>query len=409
MVSHADYLLIGGGVATVTASMAIREKDPTGSIAIVRDETCVPYDRPPLSKGFLKNPEVTLDDISSKFDSFYPDNKIDLILGNPAVSIDARTKKVLLKDGSEVGYGKLLLATGASAVRPDIPGVDTPGVRVLRTMDDSAAIRDQWASVQRLVVVGSGYLGVEIASAASAIGKDVTLISRDPYPWGQFVGEGLGKYMAGYLAGKGVDCAFGVDLRSIEPGLVVKTSTRDFPADLVILATGVRPNVELVASAGIDGDRIRGIVVNDRLQSSDASIYAAGDVAHLHDTGLGDSWRAEHHLHAKWTGTAAGANMAGADEPYGKIAYFWTDFFDQHMILRGYPGGSRASRLLGDPSTGVLTDLYPFEDGRLRMGIALNPDEPKLDAVSDKLEDMIREGRMIDSIQESEFYGEQSP
>lgn len=408
MGSHADYVLLGGGVASVTAAMAIRDRDPAGTMAIVRDENCVPYDRPPLSKGFLKNPEVTLDDISSKFDNFYPDNNIELVLGNRVEAIDRSSKKLLLSNGSEFGYGKLLLATGAAAYRPEVPGVNLPGVHVLRTMEDSAGIREQWPSVNRLVIVGTGYMGIEIASAARALGKEVTLVSKDPWPWAQFVGEALGRYLAGYLAGKGVDCHFGAELLSIEPGLEVKTPKGDFKGDLVILATGVRPNIGLAKASGLEADEVRGVTVNSRLQSSDPSVYAAGDVAFLEDAVLGDSWRAEHHLHAKWTGTAAGANMAGADQAYDKVAYFWTDFFDQHMILRGYPGGSVASRTLGDPSTGVLYDLYPFPDGRLRMGIALNPDEPKLDAISDIFEAMIREGRQVESIQESVFSSEQT-
>lgn len=408
MVSHADYVLVGGGVSSVTAAMAIRERDATGSIAIVREEDCVPYDRPPLSKGFLKNPEVTLDDISSKFDSFYPDNNIDLVLGRPVTGIDAASKKILLSDGTEISYGKLLLATGASPVRPAVRGVDLPGVHVLRTMADSAGIRESWGTVNRVVIVGTGYLGIEAASACAAIGKEVVLISKDAYPWASFASSTIGNYMAGYLAGKGVECHFGQTLTAIEEGLVVRGTTVDVNGDLVILATGVAPNAGLAAAAGLDADATRGVAVNDRLQSSDASIYACGDVAFLHDRGLGDSWRAEHHLHAKWTGMAAGANMAGADEAYDKVPYFWTDFFDQHMILRGYPGGSLVSKTLGDPSTGVLIDLYSFEDGRLRMGIALNPNEPALDPISDKLEALIREGRMVDSIEESDFLGEQS-
>jgi len=405
MVSHADYVLLGGGVSSVTAAMAIRDRDANGSIAIIRDEDCVPYDRPPLSKGFLKNPEVTLDDISSKFDNFYPDNNIDLVLGQPAIGIDPHSKKVLMADHREIGYGKLLIATGASARRPEVPGVDLPGVHVLRSMADSAGIRAAWPSVNRVVIVGSGYMGLELASAARALDKEVVLVSRDAYPWSSFAGPEIGAFLAGYLAGKGVDCHFGEELRGIDEGFVVRLSNRDVTGDLVILATGVTPNCRLAVEAGLDGDESRGIVVNEFLQTSDPSIYACGDVAYLMDRGLGDSWRAEHHLHAKWTGTAAGANMAGADEAYDKVPYFWTDFFDQHMILRGYPCGSLSSRTFGSASSGVMVDLYAFDDGRLRMGIALNPDEPALDPLSDKLESMIREGRTVDSIEESEILG----
>ncbi|MEQ1821951.1 MAG: FAD/NAD(P)-binding oxidoreductase [Fimbriimonadaceae bacterium] len=399
MSEFAEYVLIGGGVASVCAIMGIREKDEAGKIILIRDEESVPYDRPPLSKGFLKNPEVTLDDISSKFDNFYPDNGVDLKLGVRADSINTDLKTVALSDGSAVQYGKLLIATGARATIPDASGTDLERVVLLRTMDDADRIRGMWPRVNHLTIVGTGYLGLELASAATAIGKKVTLLSQDEWPWQAFASRECGAYLKDYLVSKGVELILGEPLKSLELGPKVNGGV----TDLVILATGGQPVAELGLSAGLAGDPASGIVVNRLLETSAKDVFACGDCASFEDPFLGTNWNAQHHLHAKWTGTAAGKNMAGANEPYEKVAYFWTDFFDQHMILRGSPVGLTQSKLIGNPSSGNFIELWAGTDGVIRMGLALNHDEPKLDPISDKLDEMIRARRPINEISESDF------
>jgi NADPH-dependent 2,4-dienoyl-CoA reductase/sulfur reductase-like enzyme len=266
-------------------------------------------------------------------------------------------------------------------------------------MADAERIRQAWPKVNNLTIVGTGYLGLEVASAAVAIGKKVTVLSQDEWPWQAFASRECGKYLTDYLIGKGIELRLGEPLSSLEPGPKVNGRV----ADMVILATGGQPVADLGLKAGLDGDRTSGILVNRLLQSSAQDVFACGDCASFEDPVLGINWNAQHHLHAKWTGTAAGRNMAGANEPYDKVAYFWTDIFDQHMILRGSPIGITESKILGDPSTGNFIELGAGEDGTLRMGLALNHDEPKLDPISDKLEEMIRARRPISDISESDF------
>ncbi len=399
MSEFAEYVLIGGGVASVCAIMGIRELDAEGKIIVIRDEECVPYDRPPLSKGFLKNPEVTLDDISSKFDSFYPENGVELKLGVGASTINTGTKTVELTNGDSIGYGKLLVATGASAVVPNALGINLPGVFSLRTMADAERIRDYWPKVEQVIIVGSGYLALEVASAAKAIGKDVTLISQDAWPWQSFASKACGDYLARYLKTQGVEVILDTAVSAIETG--PKVNGRK--ADMVILATGGKPIAALGLAAGLEGTTETGLKVNRHFETSIKDVFACGDVACFEDPILGVNWNAQHHLHAKWTGAAAGKNMAGANEPYDKVAYFWTDFFDQHMILRGSPVGLAQSKTIGDTASGDFVELWAGSDGVLRMGLAMNHEEPKLDGISDRLEELIRAKTVIETISESDF------
>jgi 3-phenylpropionate/trans-cinnamate dioxygenase ferredoxin reductase subunit len=173
------------------------------------------------------------------------------------------------------------------------------------------------------------------------------------------------------------------------------TSQGEFAGDVIVLATGVVPNVSLAADAGLATDPKHGIVVDEFLVTADPDVYAAGDVAFRpgHPMGLSG----EHHLNAKWQGTAAGANMAGANEPYTKVPYFWTDFLDLHMILRGHPENAVPARLIGDRAAGEFIELYAGPDGTLAMGIAISHDEPSLDPISDRIAESI--GQPIDAFE----------
>jgi 3-phenylpropionate/trans-cinnamate dioxygenase ferredoxin reductase component len=392
------YVLLGGGVASVTAAMGIREHDKEGSIAIVRDEPTAPYDRPPLSKGFLRIPEMGLDDVSSKFDSFYPDNGIELITGRTALKLDRASKTLELDSGETVGYEKLLFATGERAAIPRVSGVDLPGVFPLRSIAHAEAIREALTTANSVLIVGAGYMALELAGTCLKMGKKVTIVAQDTHPWSLFASPTTGAFLIAYFVKLGITWHLGTTLTTIEPGLQATTlSGETIPADVILLATGGIPNGELAADAGLAMSGAS-VVTDEFLQTSDPNVWAAGDVAHLHDLALGCSWCAEHHLHAKWTGQAAGANMAGANEPYDKVAYFWSDFHEHHMILRGLPGPNAVTRVIGDPASGNYVELYGDATGALRMGIALHADEPKLDPISDRLAELIRARVQVDSV-----------
>lgn len=383
----AKYVLIGGGVASVCAAQAIRERDPDGRILIVRDETHVPYDRPPLSKGMLRNADMGIDDCSSKYESFYEENRIDRKLGLSANSIDRGAKTVSLSDGTSVGYEKLLIATGARASRPNIPGVDTDGVHVLRTIEDSERLRDALAKASTCLIVGSGFIAFEVASICLQKGIETRIVSQDRWPWESFASEHTGHFVAESFRNAGATVSMNTEIEAIEPGpTVMAVDGRRFKANAVVLGTGVTLNTGLAAAAGLPVDD-HGIVADQFLRTADPDIFVAGDVVSFPDRPLGMS--GEHHLNAKWQGAAAGANMAGANEPYRKVPYFWTDFLDLHMILRGHPERCHAIKVLGDRESGEFTEIYENFDGELMMGIAFSHDEPSLDAISDRLESSI--------------------
>lgn len=363
------------------AAQAIRDADPEGTILMIREEPHVPYDRPPLSKGVLKSRDVGIDDASSKYESFYVDNRIDRKLGVRATSIDRGAKTLQLDTGESVGYEKLLLATGSFAVRPNVPGAEE--AHVLRTLDNAEALREAIMAGSSVLIVGSGYIAVEVASACLHLGKFVQIVSRDQWHWQSFASESTGRFVADALRARGVEIVFNTELASVSKTSVETNYGRTFRADVVVLGTGVLPRVELAEQAGLACDPAHGILVDRELKTSDPDIYAAGDCAYFE--GHPDGFSGKHHLNAKWQGTCAGGNMAGGSEQYDKVPYFWCDFLDYHMILRGHPERSHPVRVLGDREAGEFTELYENADGQLVMGIAFSKDEPSLDPISEKL------------------------
>jgi 3-phenylpropionate/trans-cinnamate dioxygenase ferredoxin reductase subunit len=396
MQSRYDYLLIGS-FAAVWAAQSIREHDKTGAIAIFGDEAHPPYDRPPLSKNYLQSDDYQADDAYSKYDDFYPKNNIDLHKATRVTAIDRAAQTVTLANGATVGYGKLLLATGATARKLELPGESRPQVYHLRKLEDSEQIRQALKQHQRLVIVGAGYIGMEVAADARGRGLAVTIVEPKGHPWSRFASEPLGKFLQTYYERQGVQFVFGDEAASIDgagadgpaTGVTLK-SGRKLEADFVLVAVGATLNTELAQAAGLDLVEHDGVKVDEYLRTVDPNIWAAGDIAHFKDVALGKEWRCEHHLNAKWQGQAAGANMAGVNAPYDRIPYFFSDEFDIHMILRGDPQGGHHSIFTGDVAGAEFIELYHNDEGRLTMGIAISHEEPKLDPISDTLERLIR-------------------
>jgi 3-phenylpropionate/trans-cinnamate dioxygenase ferredoxin reductase component len=401
------YLLVGGGVASVFAAQSIREKDKDGPLMIVGSEPHFPYDRPPLSKGLLRNEEVTLDDASSKFDNFYPDNAIDLRRGVEVVSLDRGAKEASLSDGSTIGYEKLLIATGSRPRLLEVPGEHLSGVHHLRTADDALAIRSAVGSGTKVLMVGAGYIGLEAGASLVQRGADVTILDPADRPWPQFSSSVLGGYMRRAYEQQNVKFLFGEEVAEFAGGLGLEEvrlrSGRSAPCEVAVVGVGVIHNSELAARAGLAVDEEHGIEVDRYLRTPDESIWAAGDVAYFEDVVLGKRWHAEHHLNAKWQGRTAGANMAGEQKPYDEVAYFFADMFDFHMILRGDPDADGQARIFGDVDAGEFVEVRAGSDGDVILGSAISHDEPKLDKVSDKLEALIRERKPIGQVEAEDF------
>lgn len=397
MAQEYDYVLVGGGVTSVWAAQNIRAQDTSGSIAIFGDEPHPPYDRPPLSKNMIAKDEVTPDDAYSKYDDFYPKNSIDLHKSTRVNAVDRAAKTITLANGDTVRYGKLLLATGSRPRKLNLPGADRPNVFLLRHIEDSLAIREALKSAKRAVLIGAGYIGVEVAASARSRGIDVAIVAPEAHPWAKFGSAKLGNFLKSYYEKQGV--TFHLQDEAVrfegdgENGAVTTVVTKNgaqLPADVVVIGAGVELNLELAQAAGLDVQPGEGVKVNEYLQTSDPNVWAAGDIAFFNDVALNKKWHAEHHLNAKWQGQAVGKNMAGANQPYDQVAYFFSDEFDIHMVLRGDPQGGKNSVISGDVDGAEFLELYYDDAGRLTMGIAISHEEPKLDALSDELEKLIR-------------------
>lgn len=406
--SHVKYLLIGGGAASAQAAAGIREVDPDGSTLLVGKEHRPPYDRPPLTKGFLAGKVTDPEDIESKDRSFYRDKNVDLVTGVEAADIDAAGRCVKFSDGSEVGYDHLLLATGATPRRLNIPGADLPGVHVLRALEDSATIRDAATEGVEVVLVGSGYIGLEAAATLSSRGCRVTIVAPDQHPWSKFASAETGDFLMNAFKRWGVRFAMGERPQAIHAQggrlQVTTESGGSHAADLVVVGIGVDLNLDLAARAGLTMDPKEGVEVDETLRTSNPSIWAAGDIANFVDIAAGGQrWHAEHYLNAKWHGKRVGQNMAGNVAPYNEVAYFFSDMRDLHMILRGRPRDTRSQKVIGSREDGTFVELYGSESGKLRMGMAFHPEEKKLDQISDRLEELIRSDCAVESVTESDF------
>jgi 3-phenylpropionate/trans-cinnamate dioxygenase ferredoxin reductase component len=402
MESRYEYLVVGGGPTSVWAAQSIRETDKTGKILIVGADTHPPYDRPPLSKDFLVKDDMPVDDPYSKFDDFYPKNDIELRKGTRVTAIDRANRAVTLQDGATLGYDKLLLATGSRPRSIEVPGANRPGVHLLRSIEDALAIREALQQKPRVVIVGAGYLGMEVAASAKTRGLEVTVVETAAYPWAKFGSERLGKFLQAYYEKQGVKFVLNDSVTALEGegengkvSAVVTKGGQRLPADLVVVGVGVSLNTELAKDAGLDVDDRDGVRVNEFLKTSDPNIWAAGDIACFPDKITGKTWHAEHHLNAKWQGQAVGRIMAGGTDPYDRVAYFFSDEFDIHMILRGNPNAAKHSILTGDLEGAEFTELYYDDSGKLTMGISVSHEEKILDPISDTLEELIQKGVVI--------------
>jgi 3-phenylpropionate/trans-cinnamate dioxygenase ferredoxin reductase subunit len=401
------YLLIGGGPTSVWAAQNIRERDPEGGILILCGEKHPPYDKPPLSKQYLLKDDYQPEDAYTKFDHFYPENRIQLNVGRRAVKIERDARIVTLEDGHTIRYEKLLLATGASPRKLDIPGASLNGIFYLRTLEDSEAIRNAMQHSRRAVMIGAGYIGMEVAAACSARGLETTVIETAGYPWARFASPTMGHFLQTYLEERGVKFLFGEEPQSfVGEGAIsaVRTASgKEIPADFVVVGVGATLNSELAKEAGLEiGDR-GGVVVNEYLHTSDPNIWAAGDIALFNDIVSERQWHIEHHQNAKWQGRAVGAIMAGEQKPYNQVPYFFSDVLDIHMALRGAPSEEWKTTTLGNLNAGEFVELYFDHADTLRMGIAISHEEPKLDPASDKLEELIRAKAKVTGLTAADF------
>lgn len=368
------FVVVGAGLAGARAVEGMREAGFDGRIVLIGKEKDLPYDRPPLSKGLLKgetpDAEVLLHEAG-----WYDEHKVQLRLGTPVDAIDRDAHEIVLAGGERLGYDKLLLATGSGPRKLPLPGADLKGVHYLRQLRDATAIRDAVSGGGRVVVVGAGWIGLEVAAGARHHGAAVTVIEPAPTPLHAVLGEQLGAVFADLHRRNGVDLRTGVGVEAIEGTDAVTgvrlTGGEIVPADTVIIGVGARPNTRLAEAAGLAVDG--GVLVDEWLRSSDPDIYAAGDIAAVAHPLLGERVRVEHWANANDQGLAAGKSMAGGGQAWDVLPFFYTDQYDLGMEYHGWVGADGADDLVVRGDTAALDfDAFWLRDGRVLAGMHVN-------------------------------------
>lgn len=326
---HHHYVIVGGGLAAASAIEGIRAHDPEGSIVLFSRENYSPYHRPPLSKDLWFG-KSTKDKLPVHDDDFYKRNKVELALRREIVELDPENHLVYDERGNTCEYQKLLLATGG---KPRILGVDggrLEGVHYFRTLEDYLAIERRLDRLQHVLVVGGGFIAVEMAAALKHVGKEVTFLFPHSHPLHRILPRDLGQYVADYYRQKGIETVSDDRVLAFEEqgGLILARTAQGnmVTTQLVLAGIGIEPHSELAEAAGLDVGK--GIEVDEYARTSHPDVYAAGDVAEFPYLALGGRRRVDHWDHAIQHGKAAGANMAGAEKPYDAMPMFFSDLFD---------------------------------------------------------------------------------
>ncbi|WP_256127679.1 NAD(P)/FAD-dependent oxidoreductase [Arthrobacter sp. SDTb3-6] len=392
----AGMVIIGGGLTGATAAHTLREEGWTGPVTIVADEQETPYQRPPLSKGFLAGKEGE-DALLPYPANWYPENNVTVLEGTAATAVDPAGHTATLADGTVLPYAKLLLATGATPRVIPFPGVDLDGVHYFRTKADSVAMKALLsAGGHNLVMIGSGWIGMEIAATATELGNKVTLLGLEDVPLSVAIGNELGRVFASRHEEAGVKFVLPSSAKEIQGTggkvtSVLTTTGEVLPADLVIVAVGVVPNTGLAKDAGLTISN--GIQVSASLQTSDPDILAAGDVANALHPVTGAYARSEHWANAIASGKVAARTMLGKDDVLDDIPYFYTDQFDLGMEYSGFGALTKDAELVvrGSLEKREFIAFWVLE-GRVVAGMNVN-----IWDVQDAIKDLISSQRTVDT------------
>ncbi|VXB51256.1 NAD(P)/FAD-dependent oxidoreductase [Aeromicrobium sp. 9AM] len=361
-------VIVGGGHAGGKAAIALRGEGHTGPITIVGEENHPPYERPPLSKEYLQG-ESGADAMLLEPADWYAEHDITLLQGVAATAIDRDAKLVQLATGDPVPYDLLLLATGSTPRRLDIPGAEL--ALTLRRVEDSDALREAYARSGSVVIIGGGWIGLETAAAARKAGLDTTVLEYAAVPLQNVLGDELGTYFAELHRRNGVDLRTSTAAESISGTgpYVVTAGGQDITADLVVMGVGAAPNTGLAEAAGLAVDN--GVTVDESFRTSDPAIYAIGDVANAHNTGLGSRLRVEHWDNAIRQGEAVAKVMLGQSVTYDWQPYFYTDQFDLGMEYVGRGSSAHDVVIRGDKDSGEFIAFW-LDGDRVTAGMNVN-------------------------------------
>lgn len=382
--AHRTFVIVGAGLAGAKAAETLRSEGFTGRVILIGDERDHPYERPPLSKGYLTGKDER-ESVFVHEPSWYAASDIELHLGQPAVHLDRDAKKVVLGDGTVLYYDKLLLATGAEPRRLDIPGTDLAGVHHLRRLAHAERLKGVLAGLGRdnghLLIAGAGWIGLEVAAAARGYGAEVTVVEPEATPLHAVLGPEIGRLFADLHGDHGVRFHFGARLTEIvgHDGMVLAARTDDgeeHPAHAVLSAIGAAPRTALAETAGlalVDREHGGGIAVDSSLRTNDPDVYAVGDVAAAHHPVLGTRLRVEHWANALNGGPAAARAMLGQEVGYDRVPYFFSDQYDVGLEYSGYApvGGYDQVLIRGDVGKREFIAFW-LSQGRVLAGMNVN-------------------------------------
>jgi 3-phenylpropionate/trans-cinnamate dioxygenase ferredoxin reductase subunit len=398
MTDGRTFVIVGAGLAGAKAAETLRAEGFGGRIVLIGDEPERPYERPPLSKGLLLG-TAERDSVHVHGPQWYTAHDVDLRTATTADTIDRDRRQVRLADGDVIGYDRLLLATGAEPRRLPVPGADLDGVLHLRTLADSDRLRPALHRGARLVIIGAGWIGLEIAAAARTLGAAVTVVEADALPLRRVLGDRLAVAFAGMHTGHGVVFHFGrqaLEIRGSGGQLsdVVLDDGTTCPADTVLVAVGVRPRTALAEQAGLP---VRdGVLADARLCTADPDIFAAGDVAAVDHPLLKARVRVEHWANATDTGVTAARTMLGQDVVHDRLPYFFTDQYHLGMEYAGWVAPGRRPELVirGDVDRDEYIAFWT-DAGRVVAGMNVNVWDVT-DAVQQLVRDGLTSGRTVD-------------
>jgi 3-phenylpropionate/trans-cinnamate dioxygenase ferredoxin reductase subunit len=394
MPASETFVIAGGGLAGAKATEALRVQGFDGRIVLAAEEDIRPYERPPLSKEYLQG-KADRETIFVHSADWYGANRVELLLGTAVTAIDRDHREVTLSDGGHLAYGKLLLATGAVPRRLPLPGADAGGVLYLRRAADSDRLRDTFTTASRVLIIGAGWIGLEVAAAARLAGVDVTVLEAAELPLLHVLGPHVAPVFADLHREHGVDLRLGVKVAEITTsggkatGARLTDGTR-IGADAVIVGIGAAPQTRLAEAAGLEVRN--GVVTDASLRTSDPAVYAAGDVANAFHPLLGTHIRVEHWANALHQPETAAAAMLGKDAAYDRVPYFYTDQYDLGMEYSGYagPGGYDQVIFRGDAGKREFI-VFWLSGGRVAAGMNVNVWD-----VNDAIQNLVRSGQPVD-------------
>jgi 3-phenylpropionate/trans-cinnamate dioxygenase ferredoxin reductase component len=369
-----DYLLIGGGLASANCARWLREEGADGSILLVGRENDPPYNRPPLSKGYMQGKE-SREDALFRPDEWWQEQQIELLTRTSVTKLDTAERVVTLSNREEIGFGKALLATGANVRRLQADGDELEGIHYLRTLGNSTSIREDAANAERVVLIGGSYIGTEVAASLTLQGKKCSIVMMEEVTLERFYGKEVGRFFQSVLEEHGIEVHGSDELERFEGSdgrvtAVVTKSGKRIPCELVVIGAGVTPDVTLAKSAGLEIGDAGGVNCSATLESSVPGIWAAGDICEYDSPVHGKRLRIEHWDVAFNHGKTAALNMLGRETPHDVVPYFFSDLADWTGYEYVGPGSGDVV-IRGSLADGDFTAFYLADDGAVTAALTV--------------------------------------